>query len=140
MRARKEQKKQAEAERKRQARRAELLSTVFSSPPETDSTETASSSSSSSTPPKRRFTAAAVTSVYVDYMAQNARRALDLATELREHMRRTEEATAVYRERKLRSTEEYRRAKLALLQRDRENVNPNVGHGGASLPAEYEGV
>ena len=125
-RARKEQKRLAEAERKRLARRAELLSTAFSSPAETDSTESMSSSSSSPTPPKRRFTAAAVTSVYVDYMAQNARRALDLATELREHMRRTEEATAVYRERKLRSTEEYRRAKLALLQTDKENAHPNV--------------
>jgi hypothetical protein len=116
--------KQDRNQARREARRSELLSTAFASSSDADSSAESSSSSSSS-PPKRKFTAAAVTGVYTEFMAQQARQSAEIARELKESIRRTEEATAQYRERKLKSTEEYRNKKLQLLGAGKENVHPN---------------
>jgi hypothetical protein len=108
---------------RRENRRSELLSTAF---PSLSDTESSVDSPSLASPPKRRFSAAVVTGIYTDFMVQQAKQSGDLARELKESIKRSEEATAEYRERKLRLTEEYRSRKLALLSRDKENVHPNA--------------
>jgi hypothetical protein len=133
-----DQRKQDRNKARREARRCELLSTAFASSSDVDSSAECSSSSSfssssfssssfsfSSSSPKRKFTAAAVTGVYTEFMAQQARQSAEIARELKESIRRTEEATAQYREKKLQSTEEYRYKKLQLLGSGKENVHPN---------------
>jgi hypothetical protein len=44
---------------------------------------------------------------------------------------RQEDATAQYRAKKLQDTEDYRRKKLELLSKDKENVHPNAEGGEA---------
>jgi len=64
-------------------------------------------------------------------MAQQARLSGDIARELRDSIMRQEDATAQYRAKKLQDTEEYRRKKLELLCKDKENIHPNAEDGEA---------
>jgi hypothetical protein len=124
-----EAKREARIQQRRDARRSELLSTVFNS--DEASEQNSSESSSSSTPTKKKFTAAAVTSIYTQYLAQQVQRSAEMERELREELRlkreaekEDREATARYRESKLKMMEEYHAKKLALLE-GKENVHPN---------------
>lgn len=109
----------------REARRVQLLSTGFGAPEaEDDSTD------SSSSTPKRKFNAAAVTSVYTEYLARQAKKQDEMAQTLRDDIKAQAAKTEEYREKKLRLAQEMNEKILALLGqvRDKENFNPNLPH------------
>lgn len=124
-----EARREARTQQKHEARRAELLSTMLSS--EEASEQGSNESSSSPSPAKKKFTAAAVTGIYTQYLAQQVQRSAEMERELREELRlrreaeqEDREAPARYRERKLKLMEEYHTRKLALMG-GKENVHPN---------------
>jgi hypothetical protein len=97
------------------------------------SAASAASASSSPSPSKRKFVPAAAIGAYTEYLARQSKQQTDIAAELREAIRQRQqearlmaEATAEYRAAKLQSSGKYQTEMLALLNRDKENSNPNT--------------